>query len=1707
MAELKKLNIKKGAFLRSLQAFVKFLDRADIQEIELNERCERITVMWEDYGNVNVEIECLLEADTDVKAHIERFENSEKLYYEVLAKAKQNLRLFRVQEQMNHTIQAPTTAVKVKLPTISVHQFSGEYDQWLSFKDSYTKAVHNQQDIPKVQKFQILKGLLKDDALKIISALEATDDNYEEAWELLRKRYSNHRIIINTHLKGLFDLPTVSRTNTSTLRNVIDTTRTHLRSLKTLGEPTDNWDTIIIYIITNKLDRVTREDWEKEVDYSEEAQQPKLDELMKFLEKRYLMLEISDHRRSGQDNSQTTSNKKDKKVALTATTSIQQNTAKECVCCSGQHSIYRCEQFLKLQPDQRYHEAIRLRLCINCLKQGHFGKDCRSQRCKTCGLKHNSLLHKDKNKKEESKVEDSSIIIPGQANYHVSNHCAPRKTDSVLLSTVQVYISDNEGKQHICRALLDGGSQVNLLTEEFEKKLKIHVEPIRIPVSTLNESNYIIQRSVQVTMRSTTSSYTAQLKCLVLPKITQRLPQTFISLDKLIIPQGIELADPTFNKPGKIDMLIGAALFWKILKKGDNIQVKGQPCFQGTELGWIVGGELDMTKNKQAVSRCLLLTEGLEAKVEQFWKIEEVPTQKKKQIKQDYCETHYNETHKRDHEGRFIVELPKDDNIKLGDSFEQALRRFKALEQRLERDPEMKKAYVEFMRDYERKEHMTPTQEQEDGGNESYYIPHQAVCKKTSLTTKLRVVFDASAKTSLGTSLNDKLLPGPNLQNDLRQILIRFRFWLLVMTADVKQMFRQILVAPLFRHLQKILWRENPNEAIKVYTLNTVTQGTVNAPFLAMRCLKQTSKEAKVKFPRAADAIKDDFYMDDFLSGADALKEAIELQKQVTAILEAGKFPLRKWRANDPRILQHIKDSGKTDDLLVLDEEASSKTLGVLWDSKKDVLLFRINSPEADQVSKRQILSSIAQIYDPLGVLGPVIVNAKLIMQDLWKLKIGWDEDIPEDLRIKWITFSQSLKQLEELEVKRHVCMGNSDRRIVIHGFADASERAYGACIYVTTMENGNVPISSLLCSKSKVAPLKILTLPKLELSAALLLARLVSNVLAALDREKVEVNLWSDSAITLYWIQTPPSNLKTFVANRVAEIQELTQEYQWRHVPTAENPADYISRGVAVEKLITLNHWWDGPTWINSTDEWPEQRLPSIEIPERKIVNTLTITHCYDILRRYSSLGKLQRVIAYCVRFIDMKIGKKIIQGPLTVKELDEAQLRILRMTQGEAFTKELADLSKKREISKKSSLLSLNPFLDIDGLLKVGGRLRHAEISQEQKHPIILPSSHHITELILKSEHERLLHCGPRQLLYAVRQRYWPLSGGREVRKLTRRCIPCFKLKPKGTEVIMGDLPEPRVNPPIFPFQSAGVDYAGPIRLRESKRRGKVHESKSYIAVFVCLASKAVHLELVSDLTTEAFLAAFKRFIARRGLCKTIYSDNGTTFQGAARELKKIQEFISTNENELRGSLASSGVGWEFIPPRTPHFGGLWESAVKSVKKHLYTVTKGLLCTFEELCTLLAQIESVLNSRPLMPMSENVDDLDVLTPSHFLIGIPHKEVDSRQFLDVPDNRLSRWQLIQKVRQHFWKRWSNEYLQQLQERLKWTVSAKSFDVGTMVIMKEDNQPPLRWNLARIIATYPGYDGVVRVVDVRTKDGVFRRSVHRLCILPFDQKI
>jgi hypothetical protein len=483
------------------------------------------------------------------------------------------------------------------------------------------------------------------------------------------------------------------------------------------------------------------------------------------------------------------------------------------------------------------------------------------------------------------------------------------------------------------------------------------------------------------------------------------------------------------------------------------------------------------------------------------------------------------------------------------------------------------------------------------------------------------------------------------------------------------------------------------------------------------------------------------------------------------------------------------------------------------------------------------------------------------------------------------------------------------------------------------------------------------------------------------------------------------------------------------------------------------------------------------------------------EILIRFSTFPKLQRVIGYCKRFISncRKVKTERIAGNrLSPQEISASTNTILKLVQLESFHQELSLLKNNNLVSNKSKIKSLNPFIDhTDGLIKVGGRLRNSRsISAYKKFPILLPKGHFVTTLIIRHAHECQLHAGHQGTLAYIRQKYWPIAGRDAVRQVIHRCIRCFKTNPTTFNQIMGDLPSDRVTQ-NRPFLISGVDFAGPISLKEGRGRGK-RIVKAYIALFICMTTKAVHVELVGDLTTESFLNALKRLISRRGMVSKLYSDNATNFIGSKNELQKR---IQSDHN----------IEWHFIPPRSPHMGGLWEANIKCGKNHLKRVIGNANLTFEELYTVLTSIEAILNSRPLCPLSNDPNDLSYLTPGHFLVGEPLNAPAEFDLTDVNIHRLSRWQHVERIRQHFWKRWSNEYLTTLQQRTRWITSKdKVPHVGSLVLIKETNAPPLQWKLGRITQLHPGPDKVVRVVSVKCNSSEFKRSINYLCPLPTD---
>ncbi|XP_053698608.1 uncharacterized protein LOC128745559 [Sabethes cyaneus] len=1044
------------------------------------------------------------------------------------------------------------------------------------------------------------------------------------------------------------------------------------------------------------------------------------------------------------------------------------------------------------------------------------------------------------------------------------------------------------------------------------------------------------------------------------------------------------------------------------------------------------------------------------------------------------------------------------------------------MEKRFRADDSLRSSYVQFMEEYRQLGHMEEVQSRV--ALPQYFLPHHAIHRPDSSTTKIRVVFDGSAKSSNHVSLNDLLLTGPTVQPTLLSIVLNFRLHRYVMTADIEKMYRQILVHPDDRSLQKILWRKGESDSIKPYQLNTVTYGTSCAPYLATRTLNQLADDDGHAYPLAASVLKHDFYVDDLLTGSDNLDTLLQTNQQLCQLLKQAGFSLRKWSANKSTVLQHIPEKDReTLEVLELDQSPSIKTLGLLWFPSEDLFGFKIPKlPVLGKVTKRIALSEVSQLFDPLGLVGPIVASAKMFVQQLWMEDLNWDDELPERLQSTWLSFRTSINDIKALRVPRWV-LGSSTISYKLHCFTDASEKGYGCCIYVVSYDDGHAIASNLLIAKSRVAPVDGLTIPRLELCAACLGSQLM-NTVHQTTKFAGNPTFWTDSSIVLYWINSPPTKWKVYVSNRVAEIQRLSQGSQWRHVSTTDNPADIISRGAEPKQLLHASLWWHGPSFLLlPPEDWPapsflmsSRTTEQLSTEQKATVALHSSGTDESLIHSYSELAHLLRITAYCMRFINnCKLPEQNRNlARLTVLEYDNAMKSLIRLAQRTSFQAELQYLNQKprgfnslKDAQFQSSLKNLDVFLDASGLLRLNGRLVNLPGSYDSRYPMLLPADHHLTRLIARSIHHQTLHAGPTQLLATIKQRFWPIRGRDLARRTVNQCVKCFRCRPKASNQYMAPLPSTRITPAKV-FEHTGLDYCGPFLVRQLAGRGAAN--KVWVAVYVCFAVKAVMLDIVAGLSATACVNSLRRFVSRVGRVRVIHCDNSTAFIGAFREIKEMrrQYHEQLKSNQWATECLEKGIEFQFIPPRAPHCGGLWEAAVKSFKHHLVRIMGSSPYQLDDLRTAIAQAESLLNSRPLTPISNHPKDISALTPAHFLIGEPTFRLPEPDYTSVQLNRLSHFQATQRAINDLWKRWSKEYISLLHQRpSKWRKVPTEFKVGAMVLVKDDNAPPKHWLLGRVTAVYPNKDEITRVVDVRTQFGIRRRATTELCLLPVDDNL
>ena len=1075
-------------------------------------------------------------------------------------------------------------------------------------------------------------------------------------------------------------------------------------------------------------------------------------------------------------------------------------------------------------------------------------------------------------------------------------------------------------------------------------------------------------------------------------------------------------------------------------------------------------------------------------------------------------------------DGHYTIALPwKQDPPSIENNRSVAEHRIRLLKKRLLKDSDLRVKYTSCIEDLLHKGYAKRAPAINVPGR-TWYLPHHAVFHPAK-PGKVRIVFDCSAK-HRGSSLNDKLLQGPDLTNSLVGVLARFRQEAVAVMADIEAMFHQVKVAPEDCNALRFLWWPDGDLTAQPEELMMTVHlfGGVSSPSCANFALKKTAEDNKASFDsETVRTVKRNFYVDDCLKSVTSDDSAISLVDNLTELLRKGGFRLTKWLSNSRKVVESIPEAERATVVKNLDFDLPviERALGVQWNVASDTFSFNITIKDRP-ATRRGLLSVISSVYDPLGFVAPFVLPAKVLLQDLCKRKFDWDDPIPEDDLRSWQSWVNELPKLGHFRVER--CFKPCDFGVVescqLHLFSDASELAYGAAAYLRMVNSNGDVHCAFVMGKSRLSPLKPVTIPRLELSAAVLSTRLDRMI-----REEIEYTIddsifWTDSTCVLRYVENDEKRYETFVANRVSAIREQSLPCQWRYVHTELNPADDASRGISADDIVKPTRWIKGPDFLWKDETiWPQR--PSAMLSNQSegadqdatkvsfvSFSSSTATQIDDLLQRFSNWYKLKKFVGWILRFKNgarnavtiRKEGTNSLPRtnqkirPLDVEELQSAERAIIEAVQAGSFREERLSLKDAKKVKKSSHITKLDPVF-IQGTLCVGGRLQNSPLQNVAKHPAILPKDHHISNLIVRFYHGISGHSGLEHTLSLIREKYWIVKARSLLRRVLSSCVDCRKRQAAVGQQKMASLPADRVIPFDPPFSYVGVDCFGPLEVRRGRST-----VKRYGVLFTCMTMRAIHVEVAHSLDTDSFLNALRRFIARRGNPKQIRSDNGGNFVKGEKDLREaIRQW---NQEKIHGFLLQKDIKWIFNPPAGSHHGGVWERCIRTVRKVMKALLTEQRLDDEGLVTLLCEVEAIVNGRPLTKVSDDPRDPEALTPSHLLLLRSGPALPPGVFSKDDCYSRRRWRHVQYLADVFWRRWMREYLPSLQQRQKWSHANRNFSTGDVVLLLDENSSRSSWPLGRILEVFPNQsDGLVRSVKLKTKSSILVRPIDKIVLL------
>lgn len=1297
------------------------------------------------------------------------------------------------------------------------------------------------------------------------------------------------------------------------------------------------------------------------------------------------------------------------------------------------------------------------------------------------------------------------------------------------------------------RVMIDSGSDFSYVKRSVASRLTLSETNLTSENVKVFGGGTATQRTSSCTlylMPIFSSSHVLPLPLQAVDVVCSDLPPLNLTVEELPDIAELNLTEQFPRGRCSIDVLIGQDHLWDVISGG---QVKGskgsklivwQTCLGSAVSGRKTTGHLDLpaTLTKQMV---IEEDQDLGDILQRFWSLESLGIRDERNVNlspdEKFALDHFNANTTFDGV-RYCVRLPfHPDKVPPLNNHEAALGQFKSLERTLLRSKVKHDLYVAAMDDYIQAGHVELVSTETPEVDVAFYLPHHAVYRSDSVSHKIRIVFNGSTTDLDGLSLNSVLLAGPALQPDLAAVIMRFRQYPVALTGDIRKHFLQIQVNRLDRKWLRFLWKP-PGSAgpVQTYHFCVIAFGLSCAPFLAINTVLHHLTIMQYQYPAATQILRNSLYVDDCLAGGPDAAAVIQLRSDISVLMAAGGFVMTKWCSNSPEVMESIPVEDRApyapvslaEKDLTLTPGPIPTALGLMWDPTLDAFQFQgaleLMRPLGVE-TMRTLCSRAARLFDPLGFLSPFILLAKCLMQECWKLSLCWDDPLPDSILEPWEQWVGEITYLHYLDIARCVFIKNMTG-FQIHSMSDASERACAAVTYVRSVDaTGNVLVR-LLCSKTVVAPLKKQSIPRLELVAMQLMARLTRKVVQ--DLPPCETILWSDSTVAIQWASRPPSFWKTYVGNRVAAIQSCFPPEHFRYIPTRENSSDVASRGAVASKLIAMHFWWRGPIFLEEDEDcWPDSPLPTKivklaaveEQPPMPFVLATVAEEIPPLLKEIFSPGgpgtsfwKSLRLLAFVQRFVhNLKSPREAIKSKWPTKsEMDGAFVYWVQCVQQQAFSKEMTDISNK-SVAYKGKLAQLQPFVS-EGILKVGGRLTNAKLPEEEKHPWILPSQDEYVHKYVLAIHQALGHPGPETTLCHLRTKTWLLMGRREVKSALRKCVRCYRLRAKPFTQTMAPLPARRLDY-TFAFVHVGLDFCGPfsvlvesaVAMRGRKRAGGPDDErwqKVWVLVITCMTTRMAHMEYVFSQETGDFINALHRFISRRGMPSSITSDNSRTFEKANRETFKLYRSIDWDALQKEFLKPPARIQWIFNPPLAPHFGGVFERVVGTLKKALRATLGRERATEQEFYTTLCRAEAVLNSRPLTAVSSDPEDPLPLSPAHLALGRGLSQIpDNWGRDDYNDPVAVLWKNRSRLHAEFAGRWRREYLQTLQALTKWSgPGGVPPRVGEIVLVEAAPRSRLFWPMAKILQVHEGRDGKVRACTLWLKQERTRRDLRHI---------